>query len=108
MKLQTLKYIRSASDEALVTLLLTIATTNRAIVENAVEVAINGEGIKVPTLGYLPAFTLPRAKLNGVDNVGKVTGIKQLREVFGIGLKEAKDLSEWLQANGHIHYSENF
>lgn len=40
--------------------------------------------------------------LKGFGSNDKVRAVKWLRETYGIGLKEAKDLSEWLVRDGHL------
>ena len=44
--------------------------------------------------------------LKGFKAGDKVRAVKWLRETYGIGLKEAKDLSEWLVRDGHLPHQE--
>jgi hypothetical protein len=100
-----LQRAREASDNDLIQVAYRLAETHptlfcRLLTEDlTVEYVING------TLYGSISVKIDRKQmdtLRAFKTDDKVRAIKWLRETFGIGLKEAKDVSEWLVREGHL------
>lgn len=110
MDLQLVRYIRTATEAQLADMALILIQRHPAeALELIAEVPIRGVDIKLADYPSLvkPIFIsdaqlqeLKRTYLdNGYGGTNKVGMVKQLREFFGIGLKEALDVTNGLIDN---------
>lgn len=104
-----LQRVREASNDDLVQVAYRLAETHPQLFcrlltnDCTVDYVINGT-----LYGYLDVKISRKEMetLKGFNAGDKVRAIKWLRETYGIGLKEAKDLSEWLVRDGYLPHQE--
>lgn len=105
MQYDTLKFIRTANADQLADIALRLAAVNEELFLAAVQdagivltirvIEVNGFAHKLDINGL--------QKLVDQAEVGnKVRSIKHAREIFGLGLKDAKDLVEHLMVEGTL------
>jgi hypothetical protein len=100
-----LRVIRNISEESLAEIALQLAEHHPEIFVQFYNGNYNTVKIQLPSWND-PIYIKP-AQMEKIKSYGegyKVTCIKWLREEFGIGLKEAKDLSEELVHLGYLKH----
>lgn len=101
MDLKTMKLVRRLADDKLIDVALKLLARDPTLFNE-----LNG-GIIHVTIRDVP-YTVSEEQLTKLQNITesygskKVTTIKEARQMFDIGLKEAKDLIEELTEAGHF------
>lgn len=105
MNFEAISWIRNATDEQLAAVALRLAAENELLFTRLVSLDNAIGGITVP-LGQDRSFNITPTLLSlirdSADGQSKVKPIVELRKATGLGLKDAKDLVEWLANNGHL------
>lgn len=98
-----LAIVRDLTDSGLAEVAMKIAETHPEVFAEAL---LGEAAIHEFTLTDGTTIRMTRTQLGVLEsNSNKVAGIKALREWFGIGLREAKDLSEDLVRRGFVRHT---
>lgn len=106
LKLETIRFIRTATPRDMEEVLMTLIAKEPDLAALVISDYENQGGTPV-TFGCTTFNVKPKelAELNEISLVGgrKISVIKRIREMWGLGLREAKEYCEFLASQGKIN-----
>lgn len=106
MKFDTLKFLRDADPTQFVSVLLLVAANNPDVLEAALAKMddTRGESYNLGAIVVVATGAqISELRILAAKGGQKVPVIKRIREIWNIGLKEAKDFAELLGKQGKIN-----